>query len=249
MGNKLWPTISEDTLRRSAAGWSFVRQVQDLGCRIADGPISGILQPKQVLQHVHSEEFVIVVKSCYWGFLSWPLVLVEHESHVTRLQVSCDAGAKARWHHLSNHDDWDSWLALTAEVVWSESVLDEGVSLRVICAGEPLILAALKTPWILSFGDLVTIATFMKVHKPRSMDRLELLRLLATSFGEDFAEQVLELDQEYSKGKQTDADNLDFAEQLLEGLEGQVEKNDFRPSAWLAFLILPGTDARNSEFC
>ena len=128
---------------------------------------------------------------------------------------------------LSNHDDWDSWLALTAEVVWSESVLDEGVSLRVICAGEPLILAALKTPWILSFGDLVTIATFMKVHKPRSMDRLELLRLLATSFGEDFAEQVLELDQEYSKGKQTDADNLDFAEQLLEGLEGQVEKKRF----------------------
>eukprot|EP00435_Cladocopium_sp_Y103_P032362 s602_g8.t1 len=239
MGNKVWPTISEDTLRRSAAAWSFLRQVKDLGCRIADGPISGILQPKQVLQHVHSEEFVIVVKSCYWGFLSWPLVLVEHEGHVTRLHFSCDSEAEARWHHLSNHDDWDSWQAFTAEVVWSKSVLDDGVSLRVICAGEPLILAALKTPWALTFGDLVTIAAFMKVHKPRSMKRVELLRLLAESFGEDFAEQVLELDQTYSKGKTADADNLDFAEQLLEGLEGQIEANDFRPSTWLASFVFP----------
>ena len=165
----------------------------------------------QIIQHTEEGNPMYVLGQMKWATLAWPLLVSDDRAPHFYL----DETKGCEWLHIHAPG---AWFAYPTDPVWSE---DFGLCFRKSGALESLTQNSLRRSQELSFNDLRLLAG--KDMKSRA----DLLTSLASQFGKEFCDQVLEQDRD-SKPKKTVSDSHGaLVKAVLEYLDDD-ERKEFK---------------------
>ena len=179
MGTKKWHTVSEETLRRSAAAWHWLH-VGMADNPVASGQFSTLLLQGIVVRHSASPTAFVSLGHATWGALAWPLQVLRDDGGF--LSWCCDlrpGHVGVKWLHVSDPMDWVSFA--------HEGVrTGHGILFKQTAPEEPLLKAVLRRPaHKLSHQHLLRLGLHYGLEVGSGSSREELLNSLGAHLGGD----------------------------------------------------------------
>ena len=139
VGDKTWNTLSEETLERASAGWSWLnyynaKALASLQVPLRAGKFSSLAPPLKILKHALDETCYLSLGAKTWAALMWPVVEREDPSTMEKyfvLKAECPDGDRVKvcWVHLYEPRYW--------EVLETEAVHWNGIICLRLCSGAP----------------------------------------------------------------------------------------------------------------
>ena len=136
VGDKTWNTLSEETLERASAAWSWLNHYNDAALAswqvpLRAGKFSSLAPPLKILRHILDGTCYLSLGAKTWAALMWPVVECEDPSTMEKyfvLKAECPDGDRVKvcWVHLYEPEYW--------EVLETEAVFWDGIICLRVCS-------------------------------------------------------------------------------------------------------------------
>lgn len=210
----VWRSVTEASLVRSAAAWSWVRLYQGeklarAGVEIHSGQLNLACVSGIVLQKANDERAIwLVLKEHTWATMAWPLTRLDS------VNLAFDTTGQATWLHVFEADDF---VAVPAVACWSR----HGLALAQTGDPEPLLKYVLRKPSAFVYNTLLILGRRFGVctgnQKPARKTLLQGLAESQCGGDAEYVAKVLEADVQ--KVKSATSNQSDLVECLYDQLE------------------------------
>lgn len=160
--------------------------------------------------------YLLILGNLKWQALAWPLKLVDADDRM--MQWVLDSSSSCQWLQCSVN-----MPAFQTKLVWSNEF---GIHWQQIGPPETFAQNCLRRSNGLTFTDLCLMGRHVFGSKIKEKSRKDILLKLASHFGDDFAELVLECDSKTKKSS-SDPDQAAMVKAVFDHLDADEQK-EFR---------------------